>query len=95
MSKSDKGDEPQSFSDVVGSTFGKVYIMSMYQARATITLANAIEKDPSTSPELKSAATESLQMIDKIIALLEESLEDESTTNLVRTFIGRGEDEQR
>lgn len=95
MSTDEKGDEAKSFADVIGETFGKVYVMSMYQARATITLANAIEKDSSTSTELKAAAAESLLVIDKIISLLEGTIKDESTSNLVKTFVGRGEDEQR
>jgi hypothetical protein len=81
-----------SFSEMIGAKLGEILVISVYQARATLTLAKAIEKDPSTSPEVKSAARDSLAVIDLMIEKLEESVGDEGLKS-IRDFVGRSEDE--
>lgn len=82
----------QSFLEQVGTTFGQLFVISMYQARATLNLAKAIEKDPSSAPELKSAAKDSLEVIDLLIEKLEEAVGDGTITS-IKDFVGRAKDE--
>lgn len=81
-----------SFPESLGATLGQLFVISMYQTRATLNLARAIEKDSSSSPELKSAAKDSLAIIDLIIEKIESSVGDEAV-NSIRDFVGRSEDE--
>ncbi|WP_236169844.1 hypothetical protein [Pseudomonas atacamensis] len=80
------------FSELIGAKLGEILVISMYQARATLTLAQAIAKDPSTSPDVKSAASDSLAVIDQLIIKLEQAVGDEALT-LIRDFVGRTDHE--
>jgi len=94
MSDEEKKDSPSIF-EAIGTNFGKLFVLSMYQARATLTLAKAIENDPSSSTEMKHAAQESLIIIDTIIENLEEAVDSESAVSSIRQLMGKDQDEQR
>lgn len=79
--------------ETIGANLGQLYVLSMYQARATLVLAKAIEKDPSTSSDLKEAAKESLELIDSMIEKLEKSVEDDASISSIRDFVGRTQNE--
>ena len=83
---------PKSFADAVDSSLGQLFVISMYQARATLTLARAIEKDSSSSQELKAAAKESLAAIDVIIEKIESAVDDDAATS-IRDLVGKTKDE--
>ncbi len=88
----DDDSKPASFSDAVGTTLGQLFVISMYQTRATLNLARAIEKDSSSSQELKAAAKDSLAVIDLIIAKIESAVDDDMVSS-IRDFVGKTEDE--
>jgi hypothetical protein len=89
---SDKKGKEESFADIIGSKLGQIIVISMYQARATLTLAKAIAEDPSTSPEVKAAAHDSLAVIDQMIDKLEETVGDEALKS-IRDFVGKTDHE--
>ncbi|MBJ2241974.1 hypothetical protein [Pseudomonas sp. MF6768] len=88
----DDDSKPTSFTEAVGTTLGQLFVISMYQTRATLNLARAIEKDSSSSQELKSAAKDSLAVIDLIIEKIESAVDDDMVSS-IRDFVGKTEDE--
>lgn len=88
----DDDKKTKSFADAVGASLGQLFVISMYQARATLTLARAIEKDSSSSQELKSAAKDSLAAIDLIIEKIESAVDDDAATS-IRDLVGKTKDE--
>lgn len=89
----DDGREKEpTLAEIIGAKLGQIIIISLYQARATLTLAQAIEKDPSVSSEVRSAAKDSLAAIDQVIDKLEEAIGD-SEIKTIRGFVGRTEND--
>ncbi|WP_137971984.1 hypothetical protein [Pseudomonas sp. F(2018)] len=90
MSDDSKEDQPKDFVELIGQNIGQLFVISMFQARATLTLANAIKEDPAVSAETKEKAEESLQIIDKIIEQMETALPNLTTPVTIRELFGRG-----
>lgn len=78
---------PNSFSDEVGKQLGKLFVLSMYQAKATVVLANAIKNDPTVSQKTKDKANETLEVIDKIIEHIESAMSDPEGSIPLRDFV--------
>ncbi|WP_092256565.1 hypothetical protein [Pseudomonas sp. NFACC13-1] len=80
----------KSLGEILGTKMGEILVISMYQARATLTLAKAIQEDSSTSPDVKAAAQESLAVIDQIIEKMEQFVGDDAMAS-IRPLVGKTE----
>lgn len=71
----------------IGKQFGKLFVLSMYQAKATVLLANAIKNEPNVSQQTKDKADETLEVIDKIIEHIESAMSDPDGSIPLRDFV--------
>ncbi|HGM5587090.1 TPA: hypothetical protein ACKP2Y_003455 [Pseudomonas putida] len=88
MDKDEKPSKAPDSDDPVSNSLGTLYAVSVYQARATLTLAKALEADPATSSEVKEAAKTSLHIIDAIIQALEAAVGNEELTKAIKKGAG-------
>lgn len=90
--ETEKGTPVDALGEMLGKNFGQLFVISMFQARATLTLADAIKKDPAVTTETKQKAEETMAMIDKIIEQMESAMPDLGGPIKIKDFVGRSDE---
>ncbi|MNP58036.1 hypothetical protein D3C76_1529130 [compost metagenome] len=84
----DESSKKDPMSELISVNFGTLYAVAVYQARATMTLAKALENDPSVSTGVKEAAKTSLRIIEAIIASLETTVDNKEVMSAIKKGAG-------